>query len=139
VSLQGFIPESYLVSGAVTAATFSGFITFIQTAASHKLQFTLTNSLPAKNSQYDSRLIVMCPDQMTADPGVLPQVRSMDGKLLKAAIAYETTFPGCTAPRVCYEITHSNLKDVPRGSTLSLTLTGTQNQDSVRDAGKFYL
>jgi hypothetical protein len=63
----------------------------------------------------------------------------MDGKLLKAAIKYETTFPGCVAPRVCYEVTHSNIYDVPAGSTLSLTITGTKNQDSVRDAGKFLL
>jgi hypothetical protein len=79
----------------------------------------------------------MCPDQMTADTAIVPQVKSMDGKLLKAVATYETKFPGCAAPRVCYEITHSNIHDVPPGSTLSLTLTGTKNQDSVRDAGKF--
>ena len=79
----------------------------------------------------------MAPSEMTVDRTATPTMKSLDGKLLKAVIKFETTFAGCALPRVCYEITHSNIRAVAAGEVIKFSISGTTNQDSVRDAGKF--
>jgi hypothetical protein len=109
-----------------SASSFSGNIAFIQMAATHLLTFQLKNNLPVKDSQFDSRIVVKMPSIMTMAAGTTPSVRNMDGKFLGAKIAVETAESGCDS-RVCFALTHSNIGDIPGGSTLSFRISGTTN------------
>lgn len=99
------------------------------------MQFKLQNSLPAKNSQFDSRIVIKMPAKMTRAPTVMPFVKNLDGSLLNATISIEENFEGCSGTIVCYSITHSNLHPVPARSTLRFSITGTTNQESQQEAG----
>ena len=106
--------------------------------ATHTLQFRIQNRLPKANDVFDSRLVIVMPAQMTGDSSLPPDVKNLDGNILAAAIAVETTYPGCSGGTVvCYAITHSNFRDIPEMTTLKFSITGTVNQESVQDAGQW--
>lgn len=76
-----------------------------------------------------------------SDPAV-PIISSMDNALQTVTFSRDTTFTtgqagGDCSTRVCYEINHENVADVPKGTAVSLRIQGTNNQDSVRKAGDF--
>ena len=59
----------------------------------------------------------------------------MDGSVLNPVIAFETAYTGCAPPRVCYSVTHTNVRDIVAGSTIRFLLTGTFNPYAVEPAG----
>lgn len=134
-SVEGSIDKSEFTSGQVTAGTFAGTTRTVQERSQHSLQFKIQNSLPAKNSEFDSRVVIQMPARLTKDATFAPTVKNLDGSVLNAALAYETAYPGCTGTVVCYSITHANLHDVPAGSTLRFRISGTVNQEAVQSAG----
>jgi len=112
------IPASAFTSGKIEPGNenFEGFIKFIQTRAAHNLEFTLKNSFPAKNSMYDSRIVIGMPERMTWDANFNgADVKSLDGLVMNPVIERETSFTGCAEPRVCYSIKHSNFNDILPG------------------------
>lgn len=50
----------------------------------------------------------MMPEKMESDSAATLVVKNMDGNILNPQIVRETAYTGCSAPRVCYGITHSN-------------------------------
>jgi hypothetical protein len=78
----------------------------------------------------------MMPPKMTADIFTPPDVKNLDGNVLSPKITKISNYPGCDKV-TCYSITHSNVRDVPANTTLRFAITGTRNQESVQDAGKF--
>lgn len=62
--------------------------------------------------------------------------------LLGLTYLREKTYKGsstqqdCTA-RVCYVLKYTNPVEIPKGTTINLSVSGTSNQDSVRTAGDF--
>jgi len=81
----------------------------------------------------------MMPAQMTRDVDSVPSVKNLDGNVLLPAIEVDTEFPGCDGTIVCYSITHQNIRDVVEGSTLRFQISGTTNQESVQDAGSWFV
>jgi len=137
-TIKGNIDSSKFTSGQIGGGIFSGFVNFIQMRAAHVVQFKIQNTLPAKNTVYDSRIVIIMPLEMTADTTNAPSVQNLDGSILNAQIAVETAFGNCgSGAVVCYSITHSNTKAVPAGSIIRMNIVGTVNQNSVRDAGKW--
>lgn len=75
------------------------------------------------------------PEKLTIEKDAVPFIKNLDGRLLEAKIEIEKNFEGCTEKVVCYSITHSNVKAVPAGASLSFSITGTSNQGSEQPAG----
>jgi hypothetical protein len=73
-SIKGSVPEDRFTSGTIGAGVFSGFVFFIQMRAAHSLQFKIGNSIPVKNTVYDSRIVIMMPERMTVDTQNDPSV-----------------------------------------------------------------
>lgn len=87
-----------------------------------------------KNTEFDSRIVIMMPPKMTFDPALPADVKYLGEDMQLVAISSESVYPGCDT-RVCYSITHSNIRNVPASSIIELRITGTINQESVQDAG----
>jgi hypothetical protein len=124
---SGTIDGSQFTSGSLTNGVFTGLIPFIQTSATHTLQWTLQNKLPSTKNGFSSRILIKMPAQMTKDTNSSPSVKNLDGNVLLPAIVIDTEFPGCDGTIVCYSITHQNIRDVVEGSTLRFQISGTIN------------
>lgn len=57
----GKIDASIFTSGVMTDSNFGGNIYFIQMTATHTLEFKIKNSLPVKDTQFDSRIVIKMP------------------------------------------------------------------------------
>lgn len=79
----------------------------------------------------------MMPNRMTMDAATVPNIKNLDGNFILPVITKETVYPGCTGTQVCFSISHSNLKDIPAGSTCKFQIVGVINQESVQMAGSW--
>ena len=140
VKTSGSIPAERFHGGKITNGVFTGLIRNIQqTSATHRIEFTLQSSLPAKDARFETRIVIKMPEKLSISPGVvvIPFVKNLDGHLLDPQIKIETDFTGCATPAVCYSITTKNLIRVPAGTQIGLSITGTTNQESEQPAGKW--
>lgn len=48
----------------MTVGSFSGFIKTVQQNTAHLVSFTIKNSLPADNGDFESKILIMMPEKM---------------------------------------------------------------------------
>jgi hypothetical protein len=141
---EGTIAANYFTFGTMSQGTFIAPAKLVQAATSHSVAFTLTNALPvsSSNAEYSSRIIILMPAVMYVADKTGTDIISLDNALQGLTFqrdeTYSTGAPGgdCSA-RVCYAISYTNKADIPKGTAIKLSISGTNNQDSVRQAGSF--
>jgi hypothetical protein len=69
------------------------------------------------------------------DPVIKTLVDELYNPVIKR-VELDSDYNGC-ASVVCYQITQSSGIEIPGGTVLKFTITGTVNQNSVKDAGNF--
>jgi hypothetical protein len=142
---EGSIPANFFTAGTMSVGTFLAPAKLVQAATSHTVAFTLTNALPvtSSNAEYSSRIIILMPEVMYVASPTDVDVISLDNALQGLTFQRDETFStgaggACSANgRVCYAISYTNKMDIPKGTAIKLSITGTNNQDSVRLAGNF--
>jgi len=131
------MPESYFMAGKINDVNFFGQIKFIQTPASHTIDFSTTNNLPAivrgptceagvvpcteakKIALFKSRILVLMPQTLTPQPldDILEslQVKEMTGKLMKPKIYLVTDDDGIEYDKYKEKVYKHTQDDIDHG------------------------
>jgi hypothetical protein len=82
---------------------------------------------------------------MPQDSGASVSVVNLDGNMVSAAVALDTTYVDsansidCSGYYACYKITHTESAQIPAGTELKFRIQGPSNAISVQTAGLFHV